>query len=355
MLATYFENYSRYEPFLAPIQLVFCMLGMGATLTLPDLLRVVKRPQPVLLGAACQFVLTPLIAVLIVRLGNVDPGIAVGLVLISTMPSGSLSKLFAAIGGGNFVLSASLDAFGTLTSLVAVPILMKLLVSDYMPADFEMPFGLVVRELALFLLLPFFVGMAVARWLPRHNLLISKCCFCVGMVVVVVMVFGSVGSGRIRPAEYGWQAPLAIITFCLVGQQLSMMPFRLLGWPRRDRLSIGLDVTMRNINLALVLLAMMRETLLERQRTLGLAELDEGMERVLAGIFWAILYYAGVAATAGFIVAIQFRYAGPEQNSPMTDRDPPSPAVSGAAETQDVPKDDSIGSTSPEINQTPTP
>ncbi len=325
MLRTMFESYPRYEPLLAPIQLVCCMLGMGATLALHDLLRVLKRPQPVLLGAACQFVLTPLIAVLIIRVGNVDPGIAVGLVLMSTMPSGSLSKLFAAIGGGNFVLSASLDAFGTLTSLVAVPLVMGLLASDYLPADFQMPVGLVVRELVLFLVLPFFVGMAIARWLPRHNLLISKCCFCVAMVIVVAMVAGSVGSGRIRPGDYGWQAPLAVILFCLVGQQLSMMPFRLLGWPRADRLSIGLDVTMRNINLALVVLAMMREVLLERQ---GVPELDKEVEHVLEGILWAILFYAGVAATAGFLVALQFRYAGPDPNKQPEQTVSPSPAAS---------------------------
>jgi len=315
MLRTYFDNYSQYEQVLAPIQLVFFMLGMGATLTLYDFVRVVQRPQAVLVGAACQFVLTPLVALLIIRVGNLDPGMAVGLVLISSMPSGSLPKLFSWFGKGNLVLSASLDAFGTLASLVTVPLLMRLLVSGYLPADFEVPFSLVVKEFSLFLVLPLFVGMAMARWLPRHRQLISKWCFRVGMVIVVVMVVGSMGSGRIRPGEYGWQGPVAIILFCVISQQLSMMPFRLLGWPRADRLSIGLDVTMRNINLSLVLLAMMREVLLERQRALGMALLNAEEERVLAGIFWTILFYAGAAATAGFVVALQFRYAGPAKLS----------------------------------------
>ncbi len=53
-----------------------------------------------------------------------------------------------------------------------------------------------------------------------------------GFVFVVLMVVGALGSGRIRPGEYGWRVPLAIIAFCLLAQQLSMLPFRLLGWPR---------------------------------------------------------------------------------------------------------------------------
>ena len=51
----------------------------------------------------------------------------------------------------------------------------------------------------------------------------------IGFVFVVVMVTGSIGSGRIHPDEYGWRTPLAIIGFCVLTQQVSMLPFRILG------------------------------------------------------------------------------------------------------------------------------
>ena len=41
--------------------------------------------------------------------------------------------------------------------------------------------------------------------------------------------------------------------FCLVQLQLSLLPFRVLRWPRADAVAIGIEVTMRNINLALLL------------------------------------------------------------------------------------------------------
>src|SRR5258707_558432 len=69
---------------------------------------------------------------------------------------------------------------------------------------------------------------------PRGHKPFSRWCIRLGFVVVVVMVTGSLGSGRIQPGEYGWAVPLAIITFCLGSQQLSMLPFRLLGWSRPD-------------------------------------------------------------------------------------------------------------------------
>lgn len=327
MVAQFFSDYGRYEQLMAPVQLVFFMLGMGSTLTPRDFVGVVRRPQVVLVGGACQFALSPLIALAIINLFDLEPGIAVGLVLLSAMPSGSLPKLFAYIGKGNLLLSASLDSFGTLVSLVTVPLLMSLLVSNYLPADFQVPLRLVIKELLLFLILPLFAGVGLARRFPRHRHQIPKWCFRIGAAIVVAMIIGSIGSGRARPFAYGWQAPTAVILFCVASQQLSMRPFRLLGWPRADRLSIGLDVTMRNINLGLAVLAIIRESLLERQLAQGQTSLDDGVERVLAGVFWTILFYAGAAAVAGFLVALQFRYAPAEPDPRDVPADSPPRAA----------------------------
>ena len=76
-----------------------------------------------------------------------------------------------------------------------------------------------------------------------------------GLVVVAVMIIGSLGSGRIQPGTYGWRAPLAIIVFCVLAQQINQVPFYLFRWPRSDRMAAGMEVTMRNMNLALLLYA----------------------------------------------------------------------------------------------------
>ena len=49
--------------------------------------------------------------------------------------------------------------------------------------------------------------------------------------------------------------PVAVVVFALVGMQVTMLPFRVLGWPRADTVSAGMEVTMRNMNLALLLKA----------------------------------------------------------------------------------------------------
>src|SRR5262249_33564971 len=117
----------------------------------------------------------------------------------------------------------------------------------------EMPLPRMMRELLLCLLLPLAVGMLVAGRRPAGAPVFSRWCFRAGLVFVILMVVGSLGSGRIHPGEYGWPARGAGVAFCLLSQQASMLPFRLLGWPRADCLAVGVESTMRNLNLALLL------------------------------------------------------------------------------------------------------
>jgi BASS family bile acid:Na+ symporter len=204
--------------------------------------------------------------------------------------------VFAYLGRGNIALSISLTVTGTFASMATVPLLLTLLATEYVPPGFMMPVGQIVLDVVLWLLMPLAVGMTVARLAPEGRLAFSRWCIRLGFVVVAVMVTGSIGSGRVRPTEYGWRAPLAIILFTLVSQQLSMLPFRLWGWPRPDCLSVGMEVTMRNLNLAFVLKALL------------FPATELGVDAIADGVLFVILYYAGVAMACGAPLALRYRW-----------------------------------------------
>jgi BASS family bile acid:Na+ symporter len=292
-----FDWYPRAEATLSQVQLVLFMLGMGATLTAADFAAIARRPLFLLVGGACQFLLTPLLAVLVNHAFAVPPGIAVGIILVAALPGGTLSKVFAYLGRGNIALSISLTICGTFAAMATVPLLLRLLAMEYVPPDFEMPVGRIVGEIALFLLLPLGVGMAMGRWAPAGRRAFSRWCIRAGFVVVAIMVAGSLGSGRIRPGAYGWAAPLAIILFCLGSQQLSMLPFRLRGWPRPDCLSVGMEVTMRNLNLAFLI----KPILFPEPPP------SAPPDFIAAGVLFVILFYAATAMACGAPLALRHR------------------------------------------------
>ena len=90
--------------------------------------------------------------------------------------------------------------------------------------------------------------------------------------------------------------PVAIIDFALVCMQATMLPFRVLGWPRADTVSAGMEVTMRNMNLALLLKA----SLFPDRGPADLAAI--GTE-----VMFVVLFYAGAAFFLGLPLALNFR------------------------------------------------
>jgi bile acid:Na+ symporter, BASS family len=298
-----FDWYPASEYYFARTQLVLLTLGMGMTLSLMDFVEIARRPRSFLVGLAGHLILCPLIAVLINAVTDFRPGIAVGLILVAAMPGGALSKFFAYFGRGNMALSISLTGVSTLLTLITVPLMLQLLASQYVQ-DFEMPVTDIMIDVALCLILPLVVGLTAARIWRKHHLLLSKICIRIGLVAVVVMVVGSLGSGRIRPLEHGPWVPIAIIVFCLLGQQLCMLPFRLMNWPRGDRLAIGIEVTMRNMNLALLISA----RLFPPGNPHG------------SDVFFVVLFYAGAAMVIGFPLALNHRRQSHGEAAPAPEK-----------------------------------
>lgn len=286
------EHYADYELHLARVQLVCFMLAMGSTLAVRDFVAVARRPQSFVCGIVVQLFVLPWLAVAIDLAMRLPQGIAVGLVLIAAMPGGALSKLFSYIGRGNAALSIALTAFTTLASVLTVPVLLQLLVAHYIRAEFAMPAGdILAFDLALCLLLPLLAGMLAGRLWPQQRGAIARWCVGIGLMVVVLMIAGSLASGRIQPGAYGLRVPIAIVLFCVVGQQLSMLPFYVMRWPRADRMAVGIEVTMRNMNLALLLKARL------------FPEADAAGN----GVLFAVLFYAAAAMGAGLPLALNHR------------------------------------------------
>jgi predicted Na+-dependent transporter len=109
------------------------------------------------------------------------------------------------------------------------------------------------------------------------------------------MVICALGSQRIKPGQHGWKVPIAIIAFALFCMQANMLPFRVMNWPRPDKLNAGIEVSMRNMNLAILL----NVSLFPENAASAVAALaPEAM--------FVILFYAGAAMGVGLPLALNF-------------------------------------------------
>jgi len=290
-----FDFYPRYEEHFAQVQLILFMLGMGATLTLDDFARIARQPRSLAVALLGQILLSPLIALGVNHLFGLSGGIALGLILTSAMPGGAIAKAFVILGRGNAPLAISLTALSTLLAVLTVPLTLEIFAREYIPDDFEMPVGKIVRDVAFYLLAPLSAGMYLGFLNPVRRKALNRVFISLGFVVVVAMVICALGSQRIKPGQHGWKVPIAIIAFALLCMQANMLPFRVLNWPRPDKLTAGIEVSMRNMNLAILL----NVSLFPESAASAVAALaPEAM--------FVILFYAGAAMGVGLPLALNF-------------------------------------------------
>ena len=104
-----------------PLALAFIMFALGLGLTGADFFRILKQPKDFFVGLICQIVLLPLIAFILIKIMNVSPELAIGLMIIAAAPGGVTSNILTSFAKGDVALSISLTAVISLLSVITIP------------------------------------------------------------------------------------------------------------------------------------------------------------------------------------------------------------------------------------------
>lgn len=251
------EFYIEYEYWVAALQLITAMFGMGATLTVSDFKDVLREPRAVSFGTAVQLLLVPLVAYLFIHTTGVIGGVAVGIALIASIPGGTTSNIFTYFAKGSVPLSISITGITTLACLITTPLILGLLITEYLPADFTMPTTQIVTDIALTLLLPLMVGMMVLRMLPNYAEAISKWSIRASLFGILIIVVGSSSAGRLNIDAFGTDNVLLVCLFIVLLWLASWLVTRVLKLSKRDCTAVEMEVVVRNVNLGVLIKASM--------------------------------------------------------------------------------------------------
>lgn len=245
--------YLEYEYWFAATQLFLAMLGMGATLAPSDFQEVMREPKAVSVGVVMQLVVVPMLVLALIFIGGFPPAIIIGIALIAAIPGGTTSNVFVHLAKGNTPLSITITAITTLACLATTPLILELLIAEYMPQDFTMPFAQVAFEIGICLLVPLLLGMLVYRYANSIASTFSTWCVRLTLFIIVLIVLGSIGANRLNLEVFGTDNLIRLIGFFLLLAIVANILPRVLRLNRRDRIAIEMEVVVRNINLGLLL------------------------------------------------------------------------------------------------------
>ena len=149
-----------------PISLAVIMLGMGLSLATDDFVRLFAYPKAVLVGLCNQLLFLPLIGFAIIVLFDLNPTMAIGVMILSLCPGGPTSNLISQVSRGNIGLSVTLTALASLITVFTIPILLSKAIA-YFTGDTDVVIQLPILETMLQILvitvIPISIGMMIRK------------------------------------------------------------------------------------------------------------------------------------------------------------------------------------------------
>ncbi|WCL50175.1 bile acid:sodium symporter family protein [Leptospira sp. GIMC2001] len=179
---------------LLPLSLFIIMLGMGLTLTNKDFSRIALYPKAIILGIFAQLLLLPLVGFGVVYLFQLEPNLAVGLMILSFCPSGPTSNMYSYIFRGDVALSISLTALISIIKPFTLPILAYYTMQHFLgeARTIELPIYKTILQLFLITVLPVGIGMLVRYFQPRISSITEKPIKIFSMIILFVIIGGLV-------------------------------------------------------------------------------------------------------------------------------------------------------------------
>ncbi|AGB04323.1 arsenite efflux pump ACR3-like permease [Aciduliprofundum sp. MAR08-339] len=161
ILVGYFTppSIARKLEFTIIIGLFWMLYPMMIDLKLGELKEIFKRPKRMGTSLLLNFIISPLIigALVLSFLGN-NPRVGAGLLLVGISPCSAMNTAATAFVGGNIELTLGIVAVSYLLTIIAVPVW----ATAFMGKSVPVPFAFMMRQIALVILVPMFLG-----WITR--------------------------------------------------------------------------------------------------------------------------------------------------------------------------------------------
>jgi BASS family bile acid:Na+ symporter len=247
-----------------PLALAIIMFTLGLGLTVADFKRVIVYPRGISIGMVNLLIVSPLLAFVIADLFNLDPLLALGLVLLGASPGGTLSNVFTHIARGETAMSVTMTAISSVTALVMIPVFLNLGNSYFdvgSTLDDVNMWGVVLRTF-LITILPLSLGMWARSASPERMERLRPALSKASLVLFVLVVLGAVVSELTLIRENFTKVAAAALTLNVVAMAISFTISKVARLSDRQSTAIALELGIHNATVAIVVAGMINDELM---------------------------------------------------------------------------------------------
>ncbi len=239
-----------------PLSLAIIMFGMGMTLIPVDFTRILKYPKAILIGLTNQLIFLPIIGFLLAMAFDLEPLMAIGIMVLVACPGGPTSNLITQVCKGNIALSVSLTAIASFMSILTIPFILSYALTYFGTGDdiaINLPILDTVIQIMVITVIPISIGMVVRRFktnfanrMEKPMRIASTVIFILVFVAVVAANFSMIGQAM---KEVG----LVTLLLNILTMGLGYMTACLFNMKLKNAISITIESGIQNGTLAFVI------------------------------------------------------------------------------------------------------
>ena len=236
---------------LLPAAIAVIMCSLGLTLTREDFRRVFVAPRGVAIGMLNLALISPLLALAMASLFDLQPELAVGLVLLGASPGGMMANMLTHLSRGDTALSVTMTAISSVGAAITVPLFLGLATTHFGAdvGDVSMA-GVVARVLAI-TVLPVAIGMELRRRWPERVEAVYPRVRRISLTLFAVVVLGAIVSENDTVRENLADVAGAALALNLAAMTLSYGISKLARLDDRQSTAIALELGIHNSALAI--------------------------------------------------------------------------------------------------------
>lgn len=239
--------------------LALIMFGVALDIKLDHFRQLRHDRKALFTGLFCQYLLLPIITVILIYLIQPPKDTALGMILIASCPGGNASNFFSMLSRGNLALSVTLSAFTSVSCFLLTP-LSFFFWSSLVPSllvrvqSMDISFTELLVNMILILLIPLIAGMTFSHYRPKATIAISRWIRYLSMIILIGFIVG----GLMRNLDVFRNHILSVFWIVLLHNGLGLLSAywisAWLGNTEPVNRSVAIETGIQNAGLGLILI-----------------------------------------------------------------------------------------------------
>ncbi|WMN07524.1 bile acid:sodium symporter family protein [Marivirga arenosa] len=252
-------NFNSESLLLLNFLLGFIMFGVALDLRVEDFKRVLLNPKASLVGLISQWVILPIITLILIFIFEPSPSMALGMILVACCPGGNISNFISKLAGGDAALSVSLTALTTSAAIFMTPFSFAFWSSfvssaESLKSSISLNVWDMFSTILYLILIPVVLGVSFAKYKPQIANKIRKPVNILSIVIFAAFVV----IAFMKNANYFIEFIHIIFVIVLFHNGLAFLSGywmgKLSGLEEKERKAISIETGIQNSGLGLVLI-----------------------------------------------------------------------------------------------------